>query len=1157
MHMSGVDFPNPLVEAHAAGELVIFVGAGASIPPPSVLPSFKRLVEEICKQSKLEHVFGDLDGLPLDEVLGQIADDYGIDVHERVYELTNRIGSRPSPVHKAIVNLASASTIRIVTTNYDRHLSTLLDGIDREVAEYLAPALPMGDDFSGIVYIHGRLDQERRRLIATDDDFGKAYLTDAWAARFLDRMFATRPVLFVGYSHRDTIMKYLARGLGGRSEKRYVLTDDAESLLWRQLGITPIQCSHGYIATALNDWATKASGGLLGHRARVKALVAGQDPSPVPESMSYLESIVADKSTVRFFTANARGKLWLQWVATRPEFATLFYPTLTVDPDITRELANWFADNYITDDELSDAALAIVAEARTYPGYDLSFAICRQLTMRTWPLPERVRRWLLVITNSPDSRFTTSFLGSILSPSALTADPDTALFLFDYLAEPRIRLSYGFFGGTFEPVTRDDDVSLRDTWNQTFRPVLAAYAAQLLDIVDRHLRQADAHLTIASESDRQRPSTWRDAIRTVEDYQLSTPLGFLIDAARECIEDLLTSQDPRGDARLESWATSGVALLHRLAVHGWTYRPDKTPTEKIQWFRNTGWLRTYGMRSEATYLITQTVGSADTDTGNALIDDILAHSEDDQWAPRWAYNLLRMIDTEAPHNESVRQALSSLTAEHPNLAVENGNGAKKKESAWDAAPPTSIEELHNKIQQDLDVTIKALIACEAESTSFDDQRKWDHLAGSISAMVQQWPNDGFEVVDSVGSGHPAIDIAVVRGWAMTQPDADLAAQIVMRIASLELGPILGHATAMLSGFALLGSQSANWFMFPESEDLAKKCWETIDPSTESAISNSDDFAMEATNHPAGHLAQFWVDRVSYLWSQAGDAWNRIPPDEADYLAELIAHDSKRSQAVETVFGSNLVFFHQADRDWCNQYVWPRFDWSDETRARRLWDGYLSHGGWTKQLLADGLLNGLIRSVGHSDSLGRRARYIPLLLARLAVEADIDPQSWFPDLLVAGSTDDWVAWADAISHELSSLEPQLVEKQWDRWIRDYIDGRIRSVPRQLDPREASAMARWVLFLTDSMTDAIDLLLRVESAGFELHNPFFHDLHDAQIERAPEKVAQLVEHVMKATPAPFHNASDLMKAYAKFKDCGVSGDTLHEIAEAAMHLGIELE
>ena len=32
-----------------------------------------------------------------------------------------------------------------------------------------------------------------------------------------------------------------------------------------------------------------------------------------------------------------------------------------------------------------------------------------------------------------------------------------------------------------------------------------------------------------------------------------------------------------------------------------------------------------------------------------------------------------------------------------------------------------------------------------------------------------------------------------------------------------------------------------------------------------------------------------------------------------------------------------------------------------------------------------------------------------------------------------------------------------------------------------------MARWALFLTDSMTAAIDLLLRTETAGFETAQP----------------------------------------------------------------------
>jgi hypothetical protein len=80
--------------------------------------------------------------------------------------------------------------VRIVTTNYDLHLSTVLSKRGIQVEGYMAPALPMGDDFSGIVYLHGSLQRELKRLVVTDSDFGRAYLRDAWAARFLERMFA-------------------------------------------------------------------------------------------------------------------------------------------------------------------------------------------------------------------------------------------------------------------------------------------------------------------------------------------------------------------------------------------------------------------------------------------------------------------------------------------------------------------------------------------------------------------------------------------------------------------------------------------------------------------------------------------------------------------------------------------------------------------------------------------------------------------------------------------------------------------------------------------------------------------------------------------------------------------------------------------------------
>lgn len=210
MRIRDVDLPADLVEAHRTGKLVLFVGAGASIAGPSNLPSFRTLTADIAAEAGVP-----LDDEQLDRFLGVLKDQHHMDVHGRVAARIGTASSQPNGLHEAIIRLATASPVpRIVTTNYDTHLSTVLTAHGHPLQEYLAPALPMSDDFDGLAYLHGKLGQQPSRLVVTDEDFGRAYLRDAWAVRFLERMFATYTVLFIGYSHGDVVMSYLGLLLG-------------------------------------------------------------------------------------------------------------------------------------------------------------------------------------------------------------------------------------------------------------------------------------------------------------------------------------------------------------------------------------------------------------------------------------------------------------------------------------------------------------------------------------------------------------------------------------------------------------------------------------------------------------------------------------------------------------------------------------------------------------------------------------------------------------------------------------------------------------------------------------------------------------------------------------------------------------------------------
>jgi NAD-dependent SIR2 family protein deacetylase len=124
MWIRDVDFPGALIQAHRASNLVIFVGAGASRDAPSGLPDFRTLALGIASDAQAEATAREQEQLDL--LLGRLADQQ-VDVHKRVAARIGVESSRPNRLHEAIIDLANAGPpVRIVTTNYDVHLSSVL-----------------------------------------------------------------------------------------------------------------------------------------------------------------------------------------------------------------------------------------------------------------------------------------------------------------------------------------------------------------------------------------------------------------------------------------------------------------------------------------------------------------------------------------------------------------------------------------------------------------------------------------------------------------------------------------------------------------------------------------------------------------------------------------------------------------------------------------------------------------------------------------------------------------------------------------------------------------------------------------------------------------------------------------------------------------------
>lgn len=303
---NGPDIPERLLQAHEDGCVVFFCGAGISYP--AGLPGFGGLVEKLyaalavvpnaVQQAAIEN--GQFDTavglLELDIVNGR----------EKVRRhLASVLTAKPgipnaTATHEALLTLGRnrEGRTRLITTNFDRLFEDGIAARALSVERYRAPLLPVPKNrWDGLVYLHGLLDENptastRDRLVVSSGDFGLAYLTERWAARFVSELFRSYTVCFVGYSINDPVLRYMTdalaadRLLGESSPEMFAFGSyskgkaSARANEWKAKNVTPIlyreHHRHAYLHKTLRVWADTYRDGVRGKESIVVASAIGR-----------------------------------------------------------------------------------------------------------------------------------------------------------------------------------------------------------------------------------------------------------------------------------------------------------------------------------------------------------------------------------------------------------------------------------------------------------------------------------------------------------------------------------------------------------------------------------------------------------------------------------------------------------------------------------------------------------------------------------------------------------------------------------------------------------------------------------------------------------------------------------------------------------------
>lgn len=233
-------------------DMTVFIGAGIGQSPPSRLPSWGDLVHEMFKAAISK---GKLPGARDKEPIRSLYKDGRYP--EALEALYNCLG--PAEYSRFVVErlswsgdpprlisiLSRARTRRIITTNVDK----LLDrNMDREVSTPSSPSIGDALQRKGeyLVKLHGHL-EDSTSWVFRKSEYEAAYGGKGPLRKVLETVFASGPVVFVGYSMQDPeiskILKDLSSVLRGNRFGHYVLLPGGTPFpeeKWAQFGVRPV-----------------------------------------------------------------------------------------------------------------------------------------------------------------------------------------------------------------------------------------------------------------------------------------------------------------------------------------------------------------------------------------------------------------------------------------------------------------------------------------------------------------------------------------------------------------------------------------------------------------------------------------------------------------------------------------------------------------------------------------------------------------------------------------------------------------------------------------------------------------------------------------------------------------------------------------------------
>ncbi|MDE0002617.1 MAG: DUF4020 domain-containing protein [Rhodospirillaceae bacterium] len=1148
MKIDEIDFPAPLLSALRDGSLVVFAGAGVSMGKPASLPDFGSLVKTIAQGTGKNK----LDREAEDVFLGRL---HHRDV--RVHEIAarnlhkNLCGDTPKPtgLHRDLLRLyPEQEAVRIVTTNFDLLFEDAAQEIFPARPElFRAPALPLGRSFSGIVHVHGSLDRPDD-MVLTDADFGRAYLTEGWARRFLVELFRSFTVMFVGYGHNDPVMKYLARALPAQeSQKRFALTEDPDADHWPVLGIEPVPYprkpgdDHVGLGKGIHGLANHARRGLLDRRHEISE-IAERPPSPDESEADIVDEALSDSTTAQFFADAATDPEWLHRLDRRGHLAPLFGAADL--PDLHGPLAGWMVGRFVFDH--SETVFQLIGRHGMCLNPMVWHQLANAVAFRDHPAlnGDLLSRWVscLLATAQPHSdRHVLLYLAQRCARAGLE---EALIETFDAMSAHRLYLrpalpdfdeeltgDAGLSGNDIEVelVPDEDGGAFRELWETDLRPRLDSVAEPILAIAVTHLDARHRTLSGWQKADRDwDPESFsRHAIEPHEQNHNFHHVDVLVDAARDCLEWLIGNRPEAAAAWCARLVRSRTPLLRRLSVHALSAGNDLSTRQKLDWVFKNADLHDDAAHHEMFRIMRELYPQSGPEQRERVIDLIRDFTwpddEEEQrkrLASRHRFEWLHWLHDADPDCELVKQALDEIQSQYPEFApLDHPDLTHWSHNRTGPNHPWSTDEL---VARPAGHWLDNLLSFSPESPLGPNRHDAISAVAAAAERNFRWGVDLAAALADLDLWESDLWIALLRAWREPGLAEIQLHEVFGYIHNPRLSKVFtGRIADLLVAWIERTDAPITGELLGHANEIAARLWDVID--REAAPEPCDSWHALAIGRPAGALARYWLRQRSLLRDRPDLLLDNLLTSVGAALS-VIARDSSIAGLLgRSVLAGQLAYLLETEEEWTREQLVHRFTQQPGTGDwQAVWDGFLAHGRLTPlvgECLKDAFLEAVSLVPTRFRNGWRLDRFVDFLTLMLAHFADDPVGTWIPVFFDHADGAARYRFASEIGRHLRQMDDAHQREWWERWLGSYWSRRVDGIPRALDETEIGLMIGWLPALKSLFSDGVELALCTRSVPMPTNRTIHDLLRGDHVGDSPEAVAKLMIHLGKhASPGP---------------------------------------